>query len=407
MAREKLEQLTFRADSGVQEARPDATSAKKELEILTMELMRVACERETDKLASSATSHTETWRLLAKLRGSSNQCPIPTEKLQQHFSGIAKPVDAALLPTPLSTTNQDDAHNGDFEPLQPEELQQALAEVNQSSAAGPDGIPPRLMCATFSSGPAFEFLFNLMAMCILLAYVPMQWREAVMFVLYKGAGDPCDANNYRAIALTSCFGKLCERILLRRLLKWFKSSRLWHLPQFGFRAGSSCMHAIFLLRTLTTDILHSTGKPVFVAYVDLRKAFPTLCRDALFRRMLTLGIPYPLVSAVRSFYLANVARLRVDDTVTKDFFVAVGVLEGSVLSPCLFGILFSVVWDLFVTADFPTPDLRIYKKGDLWLIAYADDLVVITLCQAKLTEVLNKMAKELKSLNLEMRCALL
>jgi hypothetical protein len=177
------------------------------------------------------------------------------------------------------------------------------------------------------------------------------------------------------------------------------------LPQFGFRAGSSCTHAIFLLRTLATDILHSTGKPVFVAYVDLRKAFPSLGRDALFHRMLALGIPYHLVAAVRSFYLANVARLRVDDTVTKDFFVAIGVLEGSVLSPCLFGILFSVVWDLFATSEFPTPVLRVYKRDDLWLIAYADDLVVVTLCQNKLTEVLNKMAKELKTMNLEMRCA--
>jgi hypothetical protein len=408
-AREQLESFAFRADSGDQDARPDAISAKKKLELLTTRLMRVACERETDKLAASATSHTETWRLLAKLRGSGTQCPIPTEKLLSHFSSIAKPGNAALLPSPLQVPAQDSDNETtqapDFEPLQPEELRQALIDVNQSSAAGPDGISPRLMCNTFSSGPAFEFLFNLMAMCLLLAYVPMQWREAVMFVLYKGAGDPCDANNYRAIALTSCFGKLCERLLLRRLLRWFKKSRLWLLPQFGFRAGSSCTHAIFFLRTLATDIMHTTGQPVFVAYVDLRKAFPTLGRDALFHRMITLGIPYPLVAAVRSFYLANVARLRVDDTVTRDFFVAVGVLEGSVLSPCLFGILFSVVWDIFVTSDFPTPEMRVFKREDLWLIAYADDLVVVTLCQAKLTEVLNKMARELKTMNLEMRCA--
>jgi hypothetical protein len=401
-ARDKLEHLMFRADSGDQNARPDAIQAKKDLETLTTTLMRVAVERETDKLAASATSHTETWRLLAKLRGSGSQCPIPTAKLLEHFSAIAKPKESALLPHPLQNV-QPAQETSDFVPLEPEELREALAEVNCSSAAGPDDIPPRLMCEAFRDSQAFEFLFNLMAMCLLLAYVPMQWREAVMFVLYKGSGDPCDANNHRAIALTSCFGKLCERLLLRRLLWWLKNSRLWMLPQFGFRKGSSCLHAIFLLRTLTTDILHSTGRPVFVAFVDLRKAFPSLGRDALFRRMLSLGIPYPLVAAVQSFYLANVARLRVDDTVTRDFFVAVGVLEGSVLSPCLFGILFSVVWDLFVTSDFPTPNLRLYKCNDLWLIAYADDLVVVTLCQAKLSEVLNKMAKELKTLNLQMR----
>ncbi len=73
----------------------------------------------------------------------------------------------------------------------------------------------------------------------------------------------------------------------------------------------------------------------------------------------------------------------------------IGVLEGSVLSPCLFGILFSVIWDIFDTSNFPTPDIKIYNNDSLWLIAYADDLVVITLSREKLQTVLNKMFHEL------------
>jgi hypothetical protein len=228
-----------------------------------------------------------------------------------------------------------------------------------------------------------------------------------MFVLYKGSGDPCDPNSYRAISLTSAFGKLYKHLLLRRLLRWMRESRLWLLPQFGFRSGSSCLHAIFLLRTLVLDIMSSTRRPVFLAFVDLRKAFPSLGRDALFARMISLGIPYPLVAAIRAFYISNVARLRVEDTLTRDFFVAIGVLEGSVLSPCLFGILFSVVWDIVANSDFPTPELRVYNEGCVWLIAYADDLVVITLSASKLEKVLNVLARELKLLNLQMRCGLI
>ncbi len=162
------------------------------------------------------------------------------------------------------------------------------------------------------------------------------------------------------------------------------------------------MHAIFLLCTLVLDIHSERRGPVFAAFVDLRKAFPSVGRDALFQQMLTLGIPYHLVVAIRSFYITNVARLRVDNTVTRDFFVAIGVLEGSVLSPCLFGILFSIIWDLFEVTDFPTPDIRLYNVNSVWFIAYADDLVVLTLCPKKLESVLNKMASELKKLNLQM-----
>lgn len=94
-----------------------------------------------------------------------------------------------------------------------------------------------------------------------------------MFVLYKGRGDPCDANNYRAIALTSALGKLYERLLLGRLMQWLRNSRLWSLPQFGFRTGSGCTHAIFLVRTIALNIFSLRKGPVFVTFVDLRKAF--------------------------------------------------------------------------------------------------------------------------------------
>jgi hypothetical protein len=122
--------------------------------------------------------------------------------------------------------------------------------------------------------------------------------------------------------------------------------------------------------------------------------------------MISLGIPSPLVYAVRSFYIANVARLRVDNCLTRDFFVAAGVLEGSVLSPFLFGILFSIIWGLFVTTDFPTTTLRVYTMDSIWFIAYADDLAVITLSAEKLETVLNKLSADLKSLNLIMRLLL-
>jgi hypothetical protein len=399
--RENFDELSEAADVNPG-LRVQAQAKKMELEKLTTTLMRKALETETNKLAKSASSHTDAWKVLTKLRESPTQCPVPTEKLLAHFSSISKPQDSALLPNPLPQSAV-----LDMEPLDPEELQEALNGVNQAAAAGPDGISPRLLVSTFVKEGLFEFLFNIVAMCLVLAYVPLQWREATMFVLYKGSGDPCDPNNYRAIALMSAFAKVYERILLRRLLLWFRDSRLWLLPQFGFRAGCGCTHAIFLLRTLILDILEQKRVPVFIAFVDLRKAFPSLGRDALFSRMLRLGIPYPLVQAIRAFYISNVARLRIDNTITRDFFVAVGVLEGSVLSPCLFGILFSVVWDIVGTTPFPTLDLKIFNADSVWLIAYADDLVVVTLDAVKLGEVLNKLAVELRSLNLHMRCVFL
>jgi hypothetical protein len=402
--RQTVMELAFPADTD-NRVRQQLAAKKKELEFLTTKLMKQALDMETEKLKEESTSHADAWRVLTKMKSTGSQCPITTDKLLSHFSSLAKQNDTPLLPQPLDPPSG--SQSDDVEPLDPTEVQQALFEVNKSSAAGPDGISPRFLCSTFKDGLPFQFLFNLCAMCLVLAVVPLQWREATLFALYKGSGDPCDPNNYRAIALMSTFAKLYERLLLRRLLRWFRESRLWLLPQFGFRAGSGCVHAIFLLRTLILDIHNKRRAPVYAAFVDLKKAFPSVGRDALFRRMLDLGIPYTLVAAVRSFYVSNVARIRVDNNLTRDFFVAIGVLEGSVLSPFLFGVLFSVIWDLFDTTPFPSVNLQVYAADSVWFIAYADDLVVLTLSAEKLQEVLNKMARELSKLNLTMRCVFL
>ncbi len=396
--REELRNLSAGVASGNSQLRPLHVAKKRDLEALTTRLMKKVLEAETDVLSSRAGDHAGAWKVINNMREASPECPISTDALVEHFSALSHPPGQPLLPLPLPPGGAEQ-----FEPLHPDELLEALRNTNTSSAAGPDGVTPLLMVSTFSRGVAFEFLFNFLALCLVLSVVPLEWREATLFVLYKGTGDPCDPNNYRGIALTSAFGKLYERILLGRLIRWFKNSRLVSLPQFGFRKACSCAQAVFLLRTLALDVLACRRGPLYVAFVDLRKAFPSVGRDALFRRMLALGIPYPLVLAVRSFYEANVARLRVDNCLTRDFFVAVGVLEGSVLSPFLFGVLFSVIWDVFDTTVFPTPTVRVYNCDSLWFIAYADDLAVVTLSRVKLEAVLNKLEQELKSLNLIMR----
>ena len=42
---------------------------------------------------------------------------------------------------------------------------------------------------------------------------PVSWRETKVVPLYKGAGDKCDCNNYRSIAVTPPFTKIFMSIM--------------------------------------------------------------------------------------------------------------------------------------------------------------------------------------------------
>ena len=126
------------------------------------------------------------------------------------------------------------------------------------------------------------------------------------------------------------------------------------LPQCGFRKSCSTLHAVFQLRKLIIHLLATTKSPVFVAFVNLQRAFPSVNRDSLFQRLIIMGAPRLLVTAIWAFYVANVAKLRVENSLSVPFFVSLGVLEGSLLSPALFGILFSSIWEFITTEDFPS-----------------------------------------------------
>ena len=52
------------------------------------------------------------------------------------------------------------------------------------------------------------------------ASVPQTWRDATMLPIHKKGKDKTKADSYRPISLTSCVGKLIERLVNNRLT-WY------------------------------------------------------------------------------------------------------------------------------------------------------------------------------------------
>ena len=50
-----------------------------------------------------------------------------------------------------------------------------------------------------------------------MGVVPMDWRGARIVPLYKGKGDKCECINSSGISLLSVVGKLCGRVLIKRI----------------------------------------------------------------------------------------------------------------------------------------------------------------------------------------------
>ena len=218
------------------------------------------------------------------------------------------------------------------------DLEKALDRLAPGKSPGEDEITPDLIksCKTAFLKP----LYDLLCICWTEGGVPQSMRDTKITTLYKGKGDRSDCNNYRGISLLSIVGKVYARIILTRLQTL--AERVYPESQCWFRAERSTIDMIFSLRQLQ-EKAREKQMPLYVAFIDLTKAFDTVNREALYMALLKIGCPPKLLSLIRSFHQDMKGTVQFDGNLSEPFDIRNGVKQGCVLAPTLFGIFFSML----------------------------------------------------------------
>ena len=128
-------------------------------------------------------------------------------------------------------------------------------------------------------------------------------------------------------------GKVLARILLDRV----RDQLLKHQrpEQSGFTPKKSTVDRILALRVLT-ERLREFQCGLLAAYVDLRKAFDSVNRDALWGILGLRRIPAKLVQLISALYCGTESAVRCGGSISDYFPVNTGVRQGCVLAPSLF-----------------------------------------------------------------------
>ena len=82
---------------------------------------------------------------------------------------------------------------------------------------------------------------------------------------------------------------------------------------------------------------------MYLAFIDLTKAFNLVSRDSLFTLLQRIGCPPKLLSMIVSFHQDMKGTVQFDGSCSEPFPIKNGVKQGCVLAPTLFGIFFSLV----------------------------------------------------------------
>ena len=167
---------------------------------------------------------------------------------------------------------------------------------------------------------------------------PALWKMQQIIPVIKPNKDPSSPSSYRPISLTSCLGKLFEKMIQTRLSWWLESSSLLPDNQCGFRPGRS-----------TTDILlqlehgvfkgFKEGKVTLVIFFDISKAFDKASHIGILYKLCVLGLRGNSLSWLKSFFQDRFFQVLIGDQCSTKYPVKTGVPQGSVLSPLLFSVL--------------------------------------------------------------------
>jgi len=186
-----------------------------------------------------------------------HHCPIPPLEGQTDFKAKCASLRNAFflavnnLPRqplpPNFLTSKLDMYQQLY-PVTIHEVSLAITHLKYGISVGPDGISYTMLRYLHGSAP--EILPLLFEACLVHSVHPPEWKVANCVIIPKpGKPSYTHPKSYRPISLQSCFGKLLESIVARRLTSAALRCGATHPSQMGAQPENSAVDA--LLRTIT------------------------------------------------------------------------------------------------------------------------------------------------------------
>lgn len=255
-----------------------------------------------------------------------------------------------------------------LEPALEQEVFNYIVNLKDKKSVGYDEVPVKLIktVAVLITAP----LTHIINLVFSNGEYPDLLKVALVRPIHKKNAKDL-FNNYRPVSLLSNIGKIFEKILFDRLIRFIEAHHILVKQQNGFRKGRSTSTAIFeALKTINETL---NGKKVTATLcLDLSRAFDSVDHEILLKKMDRYGIRGIPLQLFKS-YLSNRTQRVIDinergeRVVSNDRLIQRGVPQGSILGPLLYLIYTNDVVNV-------TNNRIVLFADDTSVLFWADDL---------------------------------
>jgi hypothetical protein len=251
-----------------------------------------------------------------------------------------------------------------------EEVRIVVMKSKNHKATGADRIPYEVL----KSPGIISVLRHLFQLCLDYHMTPSAWNGSLIQPIPKNKeNDPRIPLNYRGISLVTVIAKLFSSLLNKRLVSFLEDGPKLNEEQCGFRPKRGCDDHIFTLHSLIQRQTQK-NKDLYVAFIDLRKAFDLVNRAIMLHKLREIGVSGKFYFAIKALYSDTWSQIRLNDVLTDRFSTTSGVRQGDALSPTLFIILMN---DLSRELNNSPCSVRLNSSHANHLM-YADDVALVS-----------------------------
>ena len=114
---------------------------------------------------------------------------------------------------------------------------------------------------------------------------PSSFKDNILTILHKSK-ELNDPNNFRGIGVSSCLGKLFDKMLQIRLEEKCQKEEIISNIQGSGKTGSRTCDHLLIVRFLIDKYVNQSGGRLYACFVDLKKCYDSVPRIKLFYTLL-------------------------------------------------------------------------------------------------------------------------